>query len=137
MRLNDSAKKEDRRERWQRIAINAAEQSGVKWIPEIKPVTDFDRVLSAGRDCDIFLVGSLGSNARPLRKVLCEARERNPLSAAILIGPEGDLSPLELKKIVDAGAIPVGFGPNVFRVETAAIFAISVLAYEFGSSYNC
>jgi 16S rRNA U1498 N3-methylase RsmE len=32
----------------------------------------------------------------------------------------------------DAGAVPVDFGPNVFRVETAAMFGMSVLAYEFG-----
>lgn len=133
VRLNDSAKKEDRRERWQRIAISAAEQSGVNWVPEIKPVVDVDRVMPAGRDCDLFIVGSLAADARPLSEVLCETRKKRPASAALLIGPEGDLTTLELKMAFDAGAVPVGFGPNVFRVETAAIFGISVLTYEFGS----
>ena len=132
LRLTDGAKREERRSRWQRIAINAAEQSGVSWMPEVKPVSDIEETISIGRNFDVFLVGALSPDARALRDVMGEVRKNNPATAGLLIGPEGDLTPLELKLAVDAGAIPVNFGPNVFRVETAAIFGLSVMAYEMG-----
>jgi 16S rRNA (uracil1498-N3)-methyltransferase len=50
--------------------------------------------------------------------------------AALLIGPEGDLSESELGAAVAAGAEPVSFGSLVLRVETAALYGLSVLAYE-------
>ncbi|MDD4870721.1 MAG: RsmE family RNA methyltransferase [Kiritimatiellae bacterium] len=134
VRMNDSARKEERRERWQRITISAAEQSGVKWIPEVKPVMTIEEAVSAGRDSDVFIVGALASNARLLHGVLSEMRKKKSVTASLLIGPEGDLTPLELKMAIDAGAIPVSFGPNVFRVETAALFGLSVLIYELSNS---
>jgi len=130
VRLNDEAKKEDRRGRWQRIAISAAEQSGVNRVPEIKPVMDIDQIAKIGRDFDVFLVGALSVDIKPLRAVLADMRKAQPSRVALLIGPEGDLTPLELKIVMDAGAVPVSFGPNIFRVETAAIFGLSVLTYE-------
>lgn len=134
VRLNDKEKKEDRRDRWQRIAISAAEQCGVNWVPEVKPVEDLDRIVSVGRNYDLFLVGALTTDAQPLREVLRQSSVKGKRSALLLIGPEGDLTPLELKLSLDAGAVPVSFGTNVFRVETAAIFGMSVLAYEFQDS---
>jgi len=130
LRLRREDKKQERRDRWHRIAIGAAEQSGVSWIPEVQGVSDLSSALTSFSDIDLFLVGSLGPGARPLRDVMAATGAKNPRTAAILIGPEGDLTPLEVKMAVDAGAVPVSFGPNVFRVETAAIFALSVLAYE-------
>lgn len=130
VRLNDEEKKEERRGRWQRIAISAAEQSGVNWVPEIKPVMDIGRIVQTGKEYDVFLVGALTRDVKPLREVMAEVRRMQPAKVALLIGPEGDLAPLELKLATDAGAVPVSFGPNVFRVETAAVFGLSVLTYE-------
>jgi 16S rRNA (uracil1498-N3)-methyltransferase len=47
-----------------------------------------------------------------------------------LIGPEGDFTPEETDAALAAGFVPVSFGDFVFRVETAAVFAASVLHYE-------
>ena len=43
----------------------------------------------------------------------------------ILIGPEGDFSPAEVEKALAAGYMPVTFGDNRLRTETAALFALS------------
>jgi len=48
-------------------------------------------------------------------------------SVAAYVGPEGDFTPAELAALVKV-ATPVSFGPTVLRAETAAIFAVSVLA---------
>jgi 16S rRNA (uracil1498-N3)-methyltransferase len=76
------------------------------------------------------LVGSLGCDARPLHDVLSGAGRKNKVG--LIIGPEGDLTPAEIKEAVDAGAAPVSFGQLVLRVETAALYGLSVLAYELG-----
>ena len=46
---------------------------------------------------------------------------------SVFIGPEGDFTPDELKALMDI-ATPTSFGPTILRAETAAIFAVSVLA---------
>ena len=51
-------------------------------------------------------------------------------NVALLIGPEGDFSKEEVDSAVATGAIPVSFGERILRTETAAIFGLSVLAYE-------
>jgi 16S rRNA (uracil1498-N3)-methyltransferase len=80
---------------------------------------------------DLFLVGSLAPDARLLRIVLEERRRKKPRNVALLIGPEGDLTPDELEEARRTGAVPVSFGSLVLRVETAALFGMSVLASEF------
>ena len=50
----------------------------------------------------------------------------------LIVGPEGDFTEEEYKIMIDAGAKPIGLGPNRLRVETAAIAAITagVLHWE-------
>ena len=51
-------------------------------------------------------------------------------TVALLIGPEGDFTAEEVETAVAAGAVPVTFGHHILRTETAAIFGLSVIAYE-------
>jgi 16S rRNA (uracil1498-N3)-methyltransferase len=64
---------------------------------------------------------ALTPDAQPLGAAL-SAFSLQP--SAFLIGPEGDLTPAEYESAFAAGARPVSFGPQVLRVETAAIFAV-------------
>jgi 16S rRNA (uracil1498-N3)-methyltransferase len=48
----------------------------------------------------------------------------------MLIGPEGDFTPAEAAAAKSAGCAPVTLGPIVLRTETAALYSLSVLAYE-------
>ena len=122
-----------KREKWEQVVIEAAKQSGQDWLPEIAgPITpkqffaEFDRY-------ELPLVASLQNDARSFKKVLAHFREqhgRRPRSALILVGPEGDFTPAETSWAKSAGSIPVSLGPIVLRTETAAIYSLSVLAYE-------
>ena len=54
------------------------------------------------------------------------ARSYQPgLDTLILIGPEGDFTPAEIRATLDAGFKPVTLGDNRLRTETAALFALS------------
>ena len=53
-----------------------------------------------------------------------------PTEATLLIGPEGDFTPAEVSQALGAGFSPISLGPIILRSETAAIYALSVTAYE-------
>jgi 16S rRNA (uracil1498-N3)-methyltransferase len=48
----------------------------------------------------------------------------------IAIGPEGDFTPEEIALARAHGCVPLTLGPIVLRVETAAIYCLSILSYE-------
>jgi 16S rRNA (uracil1498-N3)-methyltransferase len=79
------------------------------------------------------LIGSLQPDAQHLKKVLADytsGHSAPPAHVIIIIGPEGDLTPHELALARSHGCIPITFGPIVLRVETAAIYCLSILSYE-------
>ena len=39
----------------------------------------------------------------------------------LVVGPEGDFTPAEVERLLEAGAVAVGLGPLRLRVETAAV----------------
>ncbi len=115
-----------KQERWERIVLNAAQQCEVRWLPELKPLAKLDAVLSTLHEYDLVLIGSLFEGTRPLREIDFSGKAR----VAILVGPEGDFTREEVAAALEAGAVPVSFGDRILRTETAAIFGLSVLAYE-------
>ena len=130
VRLDDSARA-DRIERWGRILLSAARQCGACWLPEVRPITDYARALGEFRADELLLVGALQADSEPIREVLTKIRDTRPRRVGLVIGPEGDLTAEEMRQAVDHHAVPVNFGTRVLRAETAALFGISVLAYEF------
>lgn len=115
-----------KQERWQKIVLNAAQQCEVRWLPTLQPLEKFDSILPSLCNYDLVLVGSLFEGTQPLRDVSFEGVK----SVALLIGPEGDFTPEEVDAVVAASAVPVTFGDRILRTETAAIYGLSVLAYE-------
>jgi len=131
VRLDDNQRKE-RGERWQRIALNASRQCGTSWVPDVKPVSDFTAAVKECGDFDFVVVGSLQADTGQIHSVVDRVRDKKPRRVAAIIGPEGDLTLNELNEASSAGAVPVSFGSLVLRVETAALYVLSVLKYEFG-----
>jgi 16S rRNA (uracil1498-N3)-methyltransferase len=116
-----------KRERWMRIAEEAARQSDAAWLPEISEAVDFPRSVELAAETDCFV----GALVDPPAKPLLAAYESVPRAAgrdvSLFVGPEGDFTPAELASLL-AVATPTSFGPTVLRAETAALFGISVLA---------
>jgi 16S rRNA (uracil1498-N3)-methyltransferase len=82
---------------------------------------------------DFRLIGSLQSDAQHLKKILADYQSEHrhlPASVLMLIGPEGDFTPAELALAKSQGCSPITLGPIILRVETAAIYCLSVLSYE-------
>ena len=143
--------------KWQQVAIEAAKQCGQNWLPTVQiPKTPRNFFLAVetgvspapnpemqptsasggplqGRGLDLRLIGSLQSDAVHLKTVLADyEREHHarPASVLMCIGPEGDFTPAELNLARSNGCRPITLGPIILRVETAAIYCLSVLSYE-------
>jgi len=126
---------EDKREKWQRVALEACKQSGRNWIPNVlAPSTVRQFLDDQGRDFDFALVASLQPDAKPLYQQIAFFREQQPgitpASVLVLVGPEGDFTPAEVGTARSAGCLPLTLGPLVLRSETAAIHCLSILNYE-------
>lgn len=128
----DAGRAGKRLARWRDIALNAVRQCGRAWLPRIAPVQHPADALSAAVRPEILLLADLRAGARNLRETLAEARRADPASIGILIGPEGDFAAEELATFDEAGALAVSLGSTVLRTETAALYALGVLRYEFG-----
>lgn len=118
-----------RRARWQKIAREAARQSGRADVPEIDPVTPFPIAVAAAPRESLKLI--LWENARGHRM-----REALPASApsgiVVAVGPEGGFSDGEIEQARAAGFVAVGLGPRILRTETASLAALAVLGYALG-----
>ncbi|MDR0353819.1 MAG: 16S rRNA (uracil(1498)-N(3))-methyltransferase [Opitutaceae bacterium] len=134
--------REDRKiDKWRVAALEAAKQCGNPWLPGIEPLQNATAFLraSAGRaDHDLRLIASLHPGACSLKTILADFRAANggrlPRRALWLIGPEGDFSPDEMAVALACGIKPVTLGPLVLRCETAATYALSVLAHELSAA---
>lgn len=125
------AKKKERR---QRIALEAAKQSGRGIVPTVYPTTDFAQAIREAAEADLPLFCYEGDGTRPLASVLQEQIAAQVLPAcpriSLVIGSEGGFSLAEAERARAAGLIPVGLGKRILRTETAASFVLACLVYE-------
>ena len=129
----DGESGEHKREKWRQVAIEAIKQCGAAWLPEIEAPVTIQKFLARKEKFDLALVGSLQKERRHPREVFQEFQAASgclPKSAAVWIGPEGDFTLDELKAIQNSGVQPVSLGRLVLRVETAAVYCLSILNYE-------
>src|SRR5207245_3940221 len=131
----DSENAEQKQSKWQQIAIEAAKQCGQNWLPRVRTPKKLAQLFSVASDesFDLRLIGSLQPDAQHLKKILgaySSEHDDRLRSVLMLVGPEGDFTPAELALARQHGCQPITLGPIILRVETAAIYCLSVLSYE-------
>ena len=117
-------------ERWQRISQEAAKQCGRSDLPEVQPITSFEKAVKNINGYDLKLIAALSDKAIRLKDALkgCMAGR-----IAIAIGPEGDFTPEEIKMAEEAGFKTVNLGPRVFKSDTAGLAVLAIINYEYGN----
>jgi len=130
---NTGAPSPKRLERWQRIAIEAAEQSGRATVPAVEaPVPIMEAISQAVQEQPLLCMWEeLADESQPLSTAL-KSLNTNESKLASLIGPPGGFSEQEATAIREAGAKLVTLGARVLRSETAAITVMSAILYELG-----
>ena len=117
-------KAKEKLKRWQAIAIEASKQCGRIKLPQIEPISEFNKVVTQAKDYKLAVIPYLGLDNKSLKEIF---RDSRPASVIIFIGPEGDFSPREIKLAKENGCIGASLGDLVLKVDTAAI---SVIAFS-------
>ena len=123
-----------RQDRLQAHAVEAAEQCGATFVPDVADLIPLDRLLTdfpADRKllwCDEAMVGQhtslTGNIAEP-------TRPSGPW--AILIGPEGGFSADEQTRLrALPQVVPLALGPRILRADTAAVAALTLWQSALG-----
>lgn len=113
--------------RWQKIALEAAKQSGRGIIPEIKLPISFSEAVKAAEGLKIMLYEGGGE---PLRNLI--SGEQNG-RISFFVGPEGGFSKKEVETAKENGVKIATLGPRILRTETAPIAAMAVIMSETGN----
>lgn len=115
--------------RLQRIALEAAKQSGRGMIPKILPMISFrEAIAQMQQDETAILFYEQAQN--PLGKILSD----RPGSISIMIGSEGGFAQEEAAQAAQAGLAVCTMGPRILRCETAPCYALSAIMYTYENS---
>lgn len=121
-------------DRLRRLIVSAGKQSLKSAFPvldEPMPVREFVASLptssSPAATDRLKFIAYCSDEVQP-RAGLMEALSQNSnQDIEVLIGPEGDFSPEEVRAAMDAGFIPVHLGESRLRTETAAVVAATAV----------
>jgi len=116
-------------ERWQKVAVSAAEQSGRGRIPQVRVLGSYGEALREAAQADKSLFFYENEHAVTLKMALSQG----PYSTvSILTGPEGGLEEREVEQAREAGMTVCTLGKRILRCETAPLCALSAIMYDAG-----
>lgn len=124
-----------RRDRLQAHALEAAEQCGISYVPEVAELVKLDRLL-AGWPADralYFCDEALAGEGASSWEKYAGGPGAEPPASAILIGPEGGFSEAERTRLAALPFTrPIALGPRILRADTAAVAALALWQAHVG-----
>lgn len=120
-RPDDKAMKK-KLQRYQKIALEAAKQSGRGIIPNVTNIIHFKEAISRMKLDDLSLICYEGGG-----KKLSEMELSKMKTISIIIGGEGGFDIEEVETAVVNGINRIGLGPRILRCETAPLAALSII----------
>lgn len=117
--------------RLEKILVSAMKQSRKAWKPVLNDMAAFRKFVSEPRGGMKFIAHCYEEIPRTyLYDELC-GRDVSE-AVTVLIGPEGDFTPDEVRMAVDAGYVSVHLGHSRLRTETAAMVAVMMMHLSAG-----
>lgn len=117
--------------RLEKILVSAMKQSRKAWKPVLNDMAAFRKFVSEPRGGMKFIAHCYEEIPRTyLFDELC-GRDVSE-AVTVLIGPEGDFTPDEVRMAVDAGYVSVHLGQSRLRTETAAMVAVMMMHLSAG-----
>ncbi len=120
--------------KWQRLALESCKQCGQNWLPEVQTPQSFYQALEKLPKHELRVIAAIQEDALSLKEILANQIEKHkPVSVLLCIGPEGDFTQLEYTSARSHHCLPMTLGKIIMRVETAAMYGLSVLRHELGA----
>lgn len=117
--------------RLEKILVSAMKQSRKAWKPVLNDMAAFRKFVPEPRGGMKFIAHCYEEIPRTyLYDELC-GRDVSE-AVTVLIGPEGDFTPDEVRMAVDAGYVSVHLGQSRLRTETAAMVAVMMMHLSAG-----
>jgi len=128
------AKKVDKRiDRLQKIAKEAAEQCHRNHVPEILSVQSIKQLITYTDSFDVKMFADEEDAKSDVPHKIADRLKNvyHGQSIVVVFGPEGGLAREEADLLQQAGFLPVSLGPRILRTETAPLYVLSAMSYEF------
>ena len=129
VKLENKAAENKKCERWQKIAVASAKQSGRGIVPEIGNPMTVDEIIEDVKDYDLVFVPYECEDQSRLKTIVESVPDAKDI--AFIIGPEGGFDISEIEKFKAAGIKTVTLGKRILRTETAAESVVSMLMYAY------
>jgi 16S rRNA (uracil1498-N3)-methyltransferase len=114
----NSERRKYKTSRLQKKLVSALKQSRNPFLPQLNDPVDFEALITGQPETQKFIAYVDTDN--PL--MLHQAAQKN-ISTIVLIGPEGDFTPGEVRQAESEGYKKVSLGKNILRTETAGLIA--------------
>lgn len=121
---------EKKLERWQKIAVAAAAQSGRGRIPQVRALPSYGFALAEAAQADLAVLFYENESAHTFRAAIEAVPSLK--TAALMTGPEGGLTVSEVEAAARSGLQICTLGARILRCETAPLCALSALMYAAG-----
>ena len=129
VKLENKAAEDKKCERWQKIAVASAKQSGRGIVPEIGNPMTVDEIIEDVKDYNLVFVPYECEDQSRLKTIVESVPDAKDI--AFIIGPEGGFDISEIEKFKAAGIKTVTLGKRILRTETAAEAVVSMLMYAY------
>lgn len=132
VKLNEK-NEEKKIERWQKIAKEAAKQSGRQIIPNIGNTINLKNIIENLSKYDIVIMPYECEKEHMIKNVLRKI-DNNVKNIAIIIGPEGGFSEKDVEILEKCEKLKkVSLGSRILRTETAGFITLAMVIYELDS----
>lgn len=123
-----SERKEIKLDRLNKIVVAAAKQSLKAYIPRVNPMISIENFLDNLEDGQRVVEKGIAHCEKDAEKEFITQAFKPHGDYVLMIGPEGDFSPREVRLCLSRGFIPISLGESRLRTETAAVLACAEVA---------
>jgi 16S rRNA (uracil1498-N3)-methyltransferase len=130
VKMESDKDKNQKIQRWQKIAYESVKQCQRMDIPQINPVISINELMDLN-NFDVMIACVERDAESSIKTCLQQNRDKIGSNILIIIGPEGGWDDKELKLFKERGVAAASLGNMILRAETASIAAISDVIYEY------
>lgn len=123
----DEKQAKKKQARYNKIALEAAQQSGRGIVPSVNEMVSFkNAVAQCNADLKIIFYEGGGESLKALLT-------QNVKSVAMFIGPEGGFEKNEVEAVLESGGVNATLGKRILRTQTAPVAALSAMMMLTGN----